>query len=402
MHSDSSDDPVYLWQQPGWPALRYDLATVSLELTAARRAQGVVEGKWAALSGDRQLELEAEAWVQEAMSTAAIEGERLDLAAVRSSVGRRLGVAQADGPQAPRSVEGLLDIMDDAVVRSADAITHERLHGWQAALFPTGYSGMTRIRVGAYREHAEPMQIVSGRVGREKVHYEAPPSDRVPEEMQRLIDWFNSTAEPDLLVRGALAHLWFETIHPFEDGNGRVGRVWIDLALARDGGEVSRLIRTSQRLLERRDEYYAQLERAQHGAVDVTEWVRWFIRQVRAACEDAAAVIDNGLIKARFWMSHRDKTLHARQRKVLNLLLDAGPGGFEGGMSTRKYESIAGTSRATASRELLELLALGMLQQTGAGRSTRYHINLPGWQGQGAASGERREASENAEPSGRS
>lgn len=199
--------------------------------------------------------------------------------------------------------------MEDAVTRCGEALTHERLYAWQAALFPTGYSGIVKIRVGGYREHEEPTQIVSGRLGPERVHYEAPPSDQVAQEMERLLAWFNAGVEPDLLVRAALAHLWFETIHPFEDGNGRVGRALVDLVLARDSGE--------------------------------------------------------------FWFDHRDK--------ALNLLLDAGPGGFEGGMSTKKHESIAATSRATASRELLQLEAMELLEQVGAGRSTRYYVKLAGW-----------------------
>lgn len=368
-----------VWQQQGWPALHYDPVRISAALANARRAQGQVEGKLAALGFEQRLELAAEAWSQEAVATAAIEGERLDLAAVRSSVARRLGVGNQEGPNAPRNVEGLLDSMDDAVTRCADAVTHERLHAWQAALFPTGYSGMTRIRTGGYREHAEPMQIVSGRVGRERVHYEAPPSAQVFDEMGRLLQWFNAGTEPDNLVLAALTHLWFETIHPFEDGNGRVGRVWVDLVLARDSGEASRLIRTSQRLLDRRGEYYDQLEQAQHGGLDVTAWVSWFVEQVQASCEEASKAIDDTLAKARFWMEHNGKDLNERQRKIMNLLLDAGPNGFEGGMSTRKYESIAGTSRATASRELIELEKLGLLAQTGAGRSTRYYVKLPGW-----------------------
>ena len=338
-----------------------------------------MEGKLAVLGFDQQQELAAEAWSQEAMATAAIEGERLDLAAVRSSVARRLGVSDQNGPHAQRNVEGLLDIMDDAVTRCAEPLTHERLHAWQAALFPTGYSGMTKILVGSYRAQEEPMQIVSGRVGREQVHYEAPPSARVLNEMDRLLDWFNTEAEVDTLVKAALAHPWFETIHPFEDGNGRVGRVLVDLVLARDSGEVSRLFRTSQRLLEHRNEYYSQLEKAQHGGVDVTEWVRWFVEQMQAACEAASKVVDDTLVKARFWLEHNNKPLTERQRKVLNLLLNAGPGGFEGGMSTRKYENIVGISRATASRELIELEAMGLLEQVGGGRSTRYYVKVPGW-----------------------
>jgi len=369
----------YVWQQAGWPNLQYDPVLVGESLARTRRAQGVVEGKLAVLGFEQKLELAAEAWSQEAMATAAIEGERLDLAAVRSSVARRLGVGQQDGPNAPRNVEGLLDIMDDAVVHCGDVLSHERLYAWQAALFPTGYSSMTKIKVGGYREHAEPMQIVSGKIGREQVHYEAPPSERVHEEMERLLAWFNAAAEPDTFVCAALAHLWFETIHPFEDGNGRVGRAIVDLVLARDSGETSRLFRTSQRLLDRRNDYYSQLERAQHGGLDVTDWVCWFVEQMQAACDAASKVIDDTLVKARFWLDHSNKVLNERQRKVMNLLLNTGPGGFEGGMSTKKYESITSTSRATASRELIELEALDLLAHVGAGRSTRYYVKLPGW-----------------------
>lgn len=372
-------DSRYIWQQADWPSLQYDPVRVSASLARARRAQGVAEGKLTVLGFEQRLELAAEAWSQEALATAAIEGERLDLAAVRSSVARRLGVGQQDGPNAPRNVEGLLDIMDDAVTHCGDALSHERLYGWQAALFPTGYSGMTKIRVGGYREHAEPMQIVSGKMGREQVHYEAPPSEKVHEEMERLLAWFNAGAEPDTLVSAALAHLWFETVHPFEDGNGRVGRVIVDLVLARDSGETSRLFRTSQRLLDRRNDYYLHLEHAQHGGLDVTDWVCWFVDQMQAACDAASRVIDDTLVKARFWLDHSDKVLNERQRKVMNLLLNVGPGRFEGGMSTKKYENMTGTSRATASRELLELEGLGLLEQAGAGRSTRYYVKLPGW-----------------------
>lgn len=376
-----STDPLYLWQQPDWPKLSYDPVRVADAVNKARRAQGVVEGKLAVLGFEQQQALAAEAWSQEAMATAAIEGERLDLAAVRSSVARRLGVGDQNGPQAPRNVEGLLDIMDDAVSHCDQPLTHERLHAWQAALFPTGYSGMSKILVGAYRAHAEPMQIVSGRMGREKVHYEAPPSAQVPDEMGRLLAWFQrAEAEHDRLVTAALLHLHFETVHPFEDGNGRVGRALVDLVLARDSGEVSRLFRTSGRLLDRRKDYYAQLEKAQHGSVDVSDWVCWFVEQMQAACEAASQVVDDTLVKARFWLEHQAKPLNERQRKVMNLLLDAGPGGFEGGMSTKKYESIAATSRATASRELIDLEAMGMLGRVGGGRSTRYYPKLQGWE----------------------
>ena len=381
------DAPHFIWQDPDWPAMRYDGAVVGAEVALARRAQGVVEGKLSALGFDQRRTLAAEAWSQEAVATAAIEGERLDLLAVRSSVARRLGVASQPGPSVPRHIDGLLDIMDDAVNRAAAPLSHERLHAWQAALFPTGYSGMRKIRVGAYREHTEPMQIVSGRIGHEKVHYEAPPSSMVAAEMEAMLAWFNHDGNGDSLVRAALAHLWFETVHPFEDGNGRVGRVIVDLVLARDSGETSRLMRISQGLLAKRDDYYIELERAQSGGLDVTAWVAWFVTQVRAACEQAALIIDEAMAKGRFWRAHGDKELSPRQRKVLNVLLDAGPGGFEGGMSTKKYESLTGTSRASASRDLSELEDWGLLLRAGNGRSTRYYPNIPGWDLRAEAAG---------------
>ena len=371
--------PHLLWQCPGWPGMHYDAATIGEALARAKRAQGVVEGKLSALGFGEQQALAAEAWAQEAMATSAIEGEHLDLLAVRSSVARRLGVDVPKGPVTPRHVDGLLDIMDDAVRRAAQPLTDERLYGWQAALFPTGYSGMRPILVGRYRTN--PMQIVSGPDGHETVHFEAPAADAVPGEMANFLAWFNAERGEDLLLKAALAHLWFETIHPFDDGNGRVGRNIVDLCLAREAGESSRLVRISQQLLQVRDAYYDALGDAQHGDLEITAWLTWFIEQVRLAWERAASVVDASLAKARFWSVHGAIDLTTRQRKAVNSLLDRGPGGFEGGLNTRKYVSLTGASRATASRELMELAELGVLAQAGAGRSVRYYINLPGWQG---------------------
>lgn len=381
--------PTYIWQQPDWPALRYDVARVMGALSAARRAQGRVEGMMVALHADQALELAAEAWSHEAVSTAAIEGEALDFAAVRSSVARRLGAAYQDEPDAPRHVEGLLDVMQEAVLQRDAPVTHERLHAWQAALFPGGFSAGRKILVGSYRQHAEPMQIVSGEVGPQTtVHYEAPPSARVHDDMDRLLAWFNAAAEPEAFVKAALAHLWFETIHPFEDGNGRVGRVLVDLVLARDMGRPVLMLRPSQRLRQQRKAYYQHLERAQRGGVDVTEWVLWFIEQMRAACDDAAQLINETLSRALFWFTHRDKPLNERQRKVINRMLKDGPDSFQGGLDVATYLKItkearaaksADVARVTASRDLAELKSLGLMVQTGAGRATRYHINLPGW-----------------------
>jgi len=352
------------------------VSEIAQEVTSARRIQGVVEGKLTVLGFPERQALAAEAWAQDAVATAAIEGETLDLLAVRSSVAQRLGAAAFKGPAAPRHVDGLLSIMDDAVIRAKEPLTHERLKSWQVALFPTGFSGMRPVKTAAYR--TDTMQIVSGPAGRETVHYEAPGAEEVPAQMQQFVDWFNSS-EQDSLVKAALSHLWFETIHPFDDGNGRVGRNIVDLCLARDAGETSRLVRISQRLLEQREAYYGELGRAQHGGLDITPWMTWFVAQVRAAWEAASKVVDTSLEKARFWASKAGVDLNARQKKAVNALLDSGPGGFEGGMNTRKYMSLTGTSRPTASRELIELNALGVLKQIGGGRSTRYYVNLPGW-----------------------
>ena len=265
--------------------------------------------------------------------------------------------------------------MNDAVANAAAPLTHDRLQAWQAALFPTGYSGMTKIDVGRYRGHAESMLIASGRPGREKVHHQAPPSADVEREMTRFIDWFAASPH-DPLVTAALAHLRFETIHPFEDGNGRVGRVIVDLVLARGTGPGTRLLRISQQLLASRGAYYEELGRAQHGDLDATSWVVWFLGQVGIAGEKACLVIDESLVKARFWARHAGLKLNERQRKVVNRLIDAGRGGFEGGMTTVKYGKTTGASRATASRELVALARVGILQVIGTGRATRYDIDL--------------------------
>ncbi len=369
--------PQYVWQQPGWPAFRFDTARVSQEVALARRLQGLVEGKLAALGFQERQALAAEAWAQDAVATAAIEGERLDLLTVRSSVARRLGTGDHKGPIVPRNVDGLLDIMDDAVVRAKDPLTAQRACGWQAALFPTGFSGMRPVRTGAFR--VDPIQIVSGPAGREKVHYEAPPPDQVPGDMDQFLAWFNAEEGQDSIVKSALAHVWFETIHPFDDGNGRVGRNIVDQCLAREAGETVRLVRISQRLLAEREAYYKQLGAAQHGDLEVTEWVVWFVAQVRLAWEAASEVVGASLVKARFWASHAALQLNTRQRKAVNAVLDRGPGGFEGGLNTRKYAGLTGTSKPTASRDLIDLNELGVLTRVGAGRSTRYYVNLPGW-----------------------
>ena len=367
-----------LWQRPGWPALSFDGASAAAACGSVRFMLGSAEGSLKAIGLATSRQLTADAWADDTLATAAIEGEKLDLDGVRSSVCRRLGI-ETTNPRVkvPRNVDGLLDVMADAVDNARAPLTDARLKRWQAALFPTGLSGLQPIAVDVYR--AKTVRIVSGAVGRERVHYEGPPAETVPAEMARFLSWFETEAELDALVKAALAHLWFETIHPFEDGNGRVGRAVIDLTLARSGTATSRLVRISQQLNEHRGDYYDQLERAQHGPLDVTPWVLWFLAQLEAACAKTIGFIELALAKTRFWTDHADETLNERQKKALRVLLDAGPGGYMGGMSTRKYEALTGTSRATASRELVDLARRGLVTERGAGRSTRYDIAVAGW-----------------------
>jgi Fic family protein len=373
--------PDFIWQRPDWPRFAVHAVEIASLLKDARLAQGRVTGKAQALGLQAVGSAAGEIWAAEALATASIEGEKLDLAAVRSSVARRLGLPAPAKARHARDVEGLLDMMQDAVARHAEPLTNKRLFAWQAALFPTGRSGLVKIRIGGWRTRSEPMQIVSGPIGREKVHYEAPPARAVPRLMGEFLRWFTDSAKngTDALERAAVAHLWFETIHPFEDGNGRVGRAIVDLVLAQASGASVPLYRMSSRLSANRKEYYEELELAQRGTLDATRWVGWFVRQFRVACSESEETIDRSLAKARFWARLAHVSLSDRQRKVVNVLLDAGPGGFEGGLSAGKYQNLTSTSRQTASRDLADLVEKGVLQVTGQLKGTRYHVAVPEW-----------------------
>jgi Fic family protein len=372
---------TYIWQRPEWPHFTVREAEITSVLGDARLAQGRVSGKAQALGLEAVGGAAGEIWAAEALATAAIEGEKLDLDAVRSSVARRLGLPAPAKARHARDVEGLLDMMQDAVAKHAEPLTKERLFAWQAALFPTGRSGLVAIRTGGWRTRSEPMQIVSGPIGREKVHYQAPPARAVPRLMAGFLRWIEDPPEreSDALVRAALAHLWFETIHPFEDGNGRVGRAIVDLVLARGSGTTVPLYRMSSRLSANRKAYYEELELAQRGTQDATRWVAWFVGQFHAACRESEETIDRSLAKARFWSRLAGVPLSDRQRKAVNALLDAGPGGFAGGLSAGKYQNLTSTSRQTASRDLADLVEKGVLRVTGQLKGTRYHVAVPEW-----------------------
>lgn len=369
-----SNKARWIWQQPDWPRFSWDAEALVLPLSRARRIQGHVGALHQLLDPQLDLTAQLEILALEGFATSAIEGEKLDPNALRSSIARRLGLPTAGLPAASRSVEGLVDVLLDATQRHDRALTLERLCDWQAALFPTGRSGLHKIRVGELRGD-EPMRIVSGPIGREKVHYEAPPRRRLEREMKSFLGWFDDP-QPHLdgLLRAGIAHVWFEIIHPFEDGNGRVGRALLDMALAQDENRSARLYSLSARFSERRDEYYEALERTSSGQLDVTSWLRWFLEQFEAAAQSSEETVKRVLDKTRFWVRHAGTELNERQRKALNRMLEAGPRGFVGGMTNKKYASLTKTSPATAQRDLSDLVAKGCLVLKGAGRSARYEL----------------------------
>lgn len=389
--------PRWIWQQPEWPVMRFDPQATAADLGLALRWAGIVEGKAAAIGLQDSLPLVLDAYAEETLATAQIEGQALPPDAVRSSVLRRLGLSQ-QGP-VDRHADGLVSVLTDATTGAGEPLTEDRLCRWQAALFPTGLSGLQRIAVGRYRDHADPMQIVSGMPGRETVHYEAPPSNDVRHHMEAFLDWFaatSPTANPsgnpdnaappranDGISRAAIAHLWFESIHPFEDGNGRIGRAVVDLAMAQylqsGNGTSLRLVSLSAQWLRNRTAYYDALNEAQRGTSDVTRWVSWFAQQWTQACQSTSKVMDQALQKQRFWQTHGQAVLTPRQRKVLQRLLDDGDGGFLGGLNADKYMKMTKVSKATATRDLALMVASGQLRSEGKGRAVRYLVNVPEW-----------------------
>jgi Fic family protein len=372
---------MWIWQSSRWPRVAYDAASMEGAVRAARDAAVRVLAKAEALTPGDRGRAERDVWAEDAVATAAIEGESLPLASVRSSVARRLGLPPENLVRVPRPVDGLLDVLENAVAAWDQPLTSQRLCAWQASLFPEGVSGLHTVAVGRFRRDETPMQIVSGPLGRERVHYEAPPGPRVDAEMDGFIAWFNdSRSAVDGVLRAGLAHLYFEAIHPFEDGNGRVGRAICDLAFAQDARLPTRLLSVSAEFRRRQREYYDALNAAQRGDGEVTPWLAWFVDAFARACSTTAALIDGALDRSRFWVERRDLPFNARQRKVLGRMLEAGPGGFEGGLTTRKYQGMTGASRATATRDITELVASGVLVRgRAAGRSTYYDLAMPGW-----------------------
>jgi Fic family protein len=364
----------YIWKTPQWPNFTWDNSRLLRHLGECRRKQGMLLAKISSLGLPYEKQAHTDILFEEAMTTSAIEGETLNPASVRSSIARKLGLPSAGMP-IDRYTDGLIDILLDASRNHSKALTKKRLLGWHAALFPTGYSGLHKIRVAQWRG-PEPMRVVSGKMGHETIHYEALPYERVDAEMKTFLQWWRDSQENlDGILRAAVAHFWFVTIHPFEDGNGRIARALTDTALAQDDGQAQRYYSLSSQINAERETYYSILEKTQKGDGDITAWLLWFLGCYSRGVETSGNVMAAVLDKAAFWYRHAQTQLSVRQRKVINKLLDAGKGGFIGGLTNRKYASMAKVSRATATRELQYLLDIGVIKRNpGKGRSVSYDL----------------------------
>ena len=368
----------YLWEHPNWTHFRWKNEDILLALGECRLLQGKLLSKVADLGFTLENQAQVEILTEETLKTALIEGESLNAQAVRSSVARKLGLPSA-GLLVDRYIDGLVSVLLNATKNHGEALTQKRLFGWQAALFPTGYSGMHRIRVGKWRGD-KPMRVVSGPVGRETIHFEAPPPDRISIEIGKFLEWWKlSRGNVEGLLRAAIGQFRFVTIHPFEDGNGRIARALTDMALSQDDRQSIRYYSLSSQIMAERDAYYNVIEHCQKSNGDITHWLSWFLGCFCRAIKRSEGMLAIVLNKASFWKSHAEDSLTERQRKVMNRLLDAGKGGFAGGLTTRKYVSLAKVSRATAFREIDHLIKLGIIKQNpGRGRSASYELN---WEG---------------------
>lgn len=371
---------MYIWEQENWPDFHWEEATLRPKLDSVRLLQGRLLGRTEAAPEQADLEVEMDALIQNAIRTSEIEGEHLDVGSVRSSVARQLGLERAgvSGRPTPES-DSLVELLFEATHQPDEPLSRKRLCQWQAMLFPEGSGLLSRVRVGDLRGE-EPMQVVSGRLDRPNVHFEAPPRDHLEAELDTFIDWFNNPP-PGLnpLLRAGIAHLWLITLHPFDDGNGRVSRAVTDRALALAERQSVRFYSLSAAIMAHRNAYYDHLEQTQSGDLDITRWLAWFLDTLEEALEGALSRVDRVLVKTKFWQRHATTVLNERQVKVLNRLLNTAGEEFNQGINARKYQSLAKVSKATATRDLAELQEKGCLRRLpGGGRSTRYAL---AWEG---------------------
>ncbi|MEO7273485.1 MAG: Fic family protein [Vicinamibacterales bacterium] len=366
---------MYIHDLHDWPGFQWDDRRLAALLSAARHQQGRLVGHMEALGFRVRAEAVLLTLTEDVLKSSEIEGEKLDADQVSSSVARRLGLDIGGLQPADRHVDGVVEMMLDATQHYDQLLTTERLFDWHASLFPDARNGRHPIAVGAWRhDRTGPMQVVSGPVGRERVHFEAPAAGRLDHEMQRFLAWFNDQAIMEPVLKAALAHLWFVTIHPFDDGNGRIARAIADMSLARSEGSPQRFYSMSARIQEERRAYYGILERTQGGTLDVTAWMEWFLGCLTCAIEGAQAALTGVIAKSRYWDTLRDVVLNERQRLVINRLLE----GFEGKLTTSRWALLTKSSTDTALRDIQQLVERGVLARNQAGgRSTSYSLAAP-------------------------
>ena len=362
----------YIHDHPEWPNFLWDTEALSVPLAAVRHRQGLLLGRLGTLGLNLRTEASLTTLTSDVVQSSAIEGEALPPDQVRSSIARRLGLQTAGLPEPSRQVEGVVEMMLDATQRHSKPLTRQRLFGWHASLFPTGHSGMHPITTGAWRtSESGPMRVVSGPVGRERVHFQAPDAPRIEAEMAAFLDWFNGAPAIDPVLLAGTAHLWFVTIHPFEDGNGRIARAIADMALARADGTQERFYSMSTRIQQERKAYYQRLEATQRGDLDISPWLAWFIACLDRAITDADTALAGVLQRADFWQRAQRHPLNDRQRRVLERL----SGTFEGFLTNAKYATLSKCSPDTALRDIRELLEWGLLARNASGgRSTSYRL----------------------------
>lgn len=363
---------MYVHQLKNWPELTWDLEALMPVLSTVRHRQGKILGQMSALGFEMRERALLETLTADVVKSSEIEGEKLNEDQVRSSIAKRLGIELAGAVPAERNVEGVVEMMLDATQNYSKELTADRLFNWHAALFPTGRSGMQRITVADWRNaDAGPMQVVSGPMGRERVHFEAPTAERLPQEMEKFLTWFNRETDTDPVIKAAVAHLWFVTIHPFDDGNGRITRAITDMQLARADESPLRFYSMSAQILKERPAYYELLESTQKGGLDITSWIKWFLECLNHSIDQTEQTMSAIMQRKAFWEKHRETSFNPRQQKMIAVLLDD----FFGSLNTSKWAKMTKSSADTALRDIQDLVDKGVLEKTDAGgRSTSYTL----------------------------
>lgn len=363
---------MYLYNNQNWPIFEWNSERLMPLLSYVRNRQGKLIGKMGALGFELRNEANLEILTQEIIKSTEIEGEILDREQVRSSIARRLGLEIQGLVYSERNVDGIVDLIVDATKNFDKELNKERLFSWHAALFPTGQSGMYKIITGNWRDDSTgPMQVVSGAMGKERIHYQAPPAAQIENEMRIFLDWFNLEQSTDLVLKSAISHLWFVTLHPFEDGNGRISRALSDMLLARSDEQSYRFYSMSTQIRKERNSYYDILEKTQKSGLDITSWLEWFLNCLLHSIENSEKLLEKIIYKHSFWLKHTRVNINDRQRKILNMLMDD----FEGVLNTTKWAKIGKCSQDTALRDIQDLIEKGiMVKSEQGGRSTNYEL----------------------------